>query len=369
MDRLAARDLRQLIAGSSDSRTPHVSIYVPLGVTTEERERARHRFGRMLQKAEAMLMRHYPSMSTSLLRPLKSLVDALPKLSPARGIAVFCSAQRVAYVPLESRVSELAIVAESFHVKPLLPMAQAHEAFYTLVLGAGSVRLYESRGDALEEKEVYHANAAGGRRSKYVIQRRATTTDAKPQRPIHLLSDRDIAAFYADVDRRVKRLLGRRRIPVVLVGTEQHVGLYRSLSRVRTVASQAVELTAGRERSIDTLRELVWPIAGAEIARHKRRLTRPYRLMRLRGKVVERLDDVARAAKEGRVDTLFIESGVQVWGRYEQGRLRLNRTQEESASDDVLDDLAELVLQAGGKVHILGRSEMPGHSPAVAILR
>jgi len=113
MERLAARDLRQLLARSGEASAPHVSIYVSLGVTTEERERARERLARLVSRAESMLLRHYPQMTSAFLKPMKTLVERLAKLSPAKGLGVFCSPRRVAYVPLEGRVSEMAVVSDT----------------------------------------------------------------------------------------------------------------------------------------------------------------------------------------------------------------------------------------------------------------
>lgn len=362
MDRLAARDLRQLLADDSVVGQPHVSIYLPLGVSSDERERAKDKLSRMLQRTEAMLSRHYPSLGASLVKPLRALMERIPKFAPAKGLAVFCSPKRVAYVPLDARVGELAIVAESFHVKPLLPLAQSQESYLVLSLTAGVARLYRGNADGLAEGETFRAESKTSGRGR-------RGADTAPSRPVPLLTNRDIAAFYAQVDRKLRRLVGRRRTPVVLIGSEHYIGLYRGLSRVRTLATDHLEASAGKGEAVQRIHELAWPIASSAIIRQRKRLTRPYSVMRMRGKAVERLDEIARAAFDGKVASLFLEAGVHVWGRYRNGRLELQRTQDEAASDDVLDDLAERVLKSGGKVHVLARSEMPGRASAIAILR
>lgn len=371
MERLAARDLRQLLAREGQASAPHVSIYVPLGATAEERERARERLARLVSRAETMLLRHYPQVTSTFVKPLKALAERLAKLAPAKGIAVFCSPKRVAYVPLERKVGEMAVVADSFHVKPLLPLAQAHEAFYLLALSPGLVRLFEGNSEWLDEKEAFRG-AAGLAGAKVMAYRPnlSAGSDLGGRDLRRPLTSREIATFYADVDKRLRKLVGRRRTPVVLVGSEEMIGLYRSLSRVGTLASKDIRLEGEASQGIASLHDKAWPIACEAIVGQRRRLTRSYKMSRLRGQVVERLDEVSKAAKEGRIETLFIEAGVHVWGRIEpEGSIRLAKSQDEGPADDLLDDLAEMVLSRGGKVHVLGRSEMPAKAPAVAVLR
>lgn len=371
MERLAARDLRQLLARGGEASSPHVSIYVPLGVTVEERERARERLARLVSRAEALLLRHYPQMTSAFVRPMKALAERLARIAPAKGLAVFCSPKRVAYVPLESRVAEMAVVADSFHVKPLLPLAQAHEAFFVLSLDAGLARLFDGNSNGLEEREAFRATPSlVGTKVIAYRPHLSAGSEVGGRRVGQPSTSRDIAAYYADVDRRVKKLIGRRRTPVVLVGSSEAVGLYRSLSRVGTLASKDIRVEGGSAYGMAHLHELAWPIACESIVAQRRRLTRAYKISRLRGQVLERFEDIVKATDEGRVETLFLEAGVHVWGRIESGgHIRIAKSQDDGPADDLLDDMAERVLAKGGKVHVLGRSEMPTKAAATAVLR
>lgn len=79
---------------------------------------------------------------------------------------------------------------------------------------------------------------------------------------------------------------------------------------------------------------------------------------------------VARAATEGRISHVLIESG-----RIYPGKLNLSSGEliedhiENPDIDDVLDDIAELVFQQKGEVVILPKERMPADTGVAAIYR
>jgi hypothetical protein len=370
MEQLAARDLRQLLSTGSEPSAPHISIYFPFGVSPEERESARVRLSRLVSRAESLLLRHYPQITSRFLRPLKGLAERLTKLAPAKGLAVFCSPQRMAYMPLERPVSEMAIVANSFHVKPLLPLAAGEETFFVLVLEPFLARVFAGNRDGLDELEAFRAVAglAGDKIVSY-RPRLSSGTRIGAQRT-GLIGPRDLSAFFHDIDRRLKKIVGRKRTPIILVGESDAIARYRALSKVRTITADDIVLSGSESYKISDLHRLTWPIASQTVVCKNRRLNRAYKLSRLRGQVLENLQDVALAVHEGRVESLFLDSSVQIWGHLDQnGSVHLTRGVGEKPCDDLLDDLAERVLAAGGKVHVLDPKAMPANRAAVAVLR
>ncbi|HSP46584.1 MAG TPA: hypothetical protein VLN47_00670, partial [Clostridiaceae bacterium] len=80
--------------------------------------------------------------------------------------------------------------------------------------------------------------------------------------------------------------------------------------------------------------------------------------------------EIARAAIEGRVKSLLIESERIVPGKIdaETGKVEFGNL-EAPGRDDVLDDLAELTLRMGGEVVLIPQDKMPVKSGVAAILR
>ena len=82
------------------------------------------------------------------------------------------------------------------------------------------------------------------------------------------------------------------------------------------------------------------------------------------------LVQITSAAFENRVETLLIESDKIIPGKidYNTGKIELGNI-EDPDFDDVLDDLAELVLKKGGEVVILPKERMPSDKGVAAIYR
>ena len=76
------------------------------------------------------------------------------------------------------------------------------------------------------------------------------------------------------------------------------------------------------------------------------------------------------AAAESRIESLFVESDRLIPGRLDQttGITTLS-SMENPQVDDLLDDLAELVLNKGGKVVVAPSRHMPTTTGVAAIFR
>jgi hypothetical protein len=347
MQRLATNDRRKRLTASAGAGAPCVSLYLPLGLTEEERQGARQRLQSLLRQAQETLMRHYPAVASALAKSLVALADRLPQGVPGRGVAIFLSQGVAGYLPLPERPRELAVVSESFHVKPLLSLLQGHERFFVLSLEPRTAVLYEGSGVSLDEREVFQRALGRGDEA------------------------RELARFCRDVEQRLRSRFRGRYEPLMVVAPAKLRALYRGLSRLRNhIDHPSLSLEADAV-SASELHALTWPLATDHLMRQRRRLSRDYRIARLKRATVERLDDVAVAVFEGRVATLLIERHVQIWGRFDEmgRRIELARRRGAAPVDCLLDDLAERVVGAGGNVYVLETADMPVGSPVAAILR
>ena len=80
---------------------------------------------------------------------------------------------------------------------------------------------------------------------------------------------------------------------------------------------------------------------------------------------------VAEAAVLGRVRRLLVADGTPLFGRVDRvtGEVTLHAGQMGPQDDDVLDDLAEIVLARGGEVIVLDPRKMPDEAAAAATFR
>jgi hypothetical protein len=97
-----------------------------------------------------------------------------------------------------------------------------------------------------------------------------------------------------------------------------------------------------------------------------------YKEMKPYGKVVEELNDITIAAIQGRVRNLVIASDRFHWGQLDKvtGEMTSQLSKNQALlQDDILDDLAEIVIARGGDVTLFKYKEMPSDNEAIAFLR
>jgi hypothetical protein len=89
-----------------------------------------------------------------------------------------------------------------------------------------------------------------------------------------------------------------------------------------------------------------------------------------RGPGSDNVEHIARSVVAGRVATLLVEADRQIPGRLDTstGEIQFAELLEPDV-DNVLDDIAELVLKNGGQVVVVPKERMPTQTAAAAIYR
>jgi hypothetical protein len=70
------------------------------------------------------------------------------------GLAMFCCSDLLTHYRIPMRCPKLAVVADSFHVRPLLHFLRSNRYFYVLTLSQNSVRLYEGSRYLLSQVDL-----------------------------------------------------------------------------------------------------------------------------------------------------------------------------------------------------------------------
>ena len=92
------------------------------------------------------------------------------------------------------------------------------------------------------------------------------------------------------------------------------------------------------------------------------------------GKAATAPEDIVKAARDGRVERLFLLPGRPVWGRLieagDQAEDRIVAHDEKAEDDDdLLNYAAVMTLRQGGDVTLVEPAQLPPPGPAAAILR
>lgn len=362
---------------------PCVSIYLPTHRSEPGRREDPIRYRNLVRRAEADLRARSPgSHVNGFLRRFSALADDVGFWAVAQdGLAVLAGGDQFLTVWLPRPVKELVVVADSFHLKPLLRIVQSADRFHVLGITRTEAALWE--GDRYGLRRVETAGlvptfdeAVGteltqSTREKLTVGARMPSTghySGSGARKDELGVDTE--RFLRAVDRAVTdKFSVPSGLPLVLVGLPENTSEFRKLSQNPQLVQGEVSGDPG-SFGLDQLRAQAWKVLEPRYLDRLARLTDDYRTARARGLAAKDPAEIAPNALDGRVGLLLVDADKVVTGTVDrEARTVRPGKLGEPGVDDVLDDLAELVLNTGGEVVVVPSERMPTDTGAAAIFR
>lgn len=370
---------------ASTQQPPCLSLYQPTHRSRPENQQDLIRFRNLVKKLDASLHQQYPSAEAhTLLAPFESLArDEVFWSHTLDGLAVLSCPNLFRVFLLERPVPELAIVADSFHTKPLRRFLQTVERYQVLGVSLHKVQLFEGTRDALEEISLAPSvsRALTEVLDEELAEPHVTVASyggtGQGTAPMHHgdggKSDRahvDAERFFRVVDRAVLEHHSRPSgLPLILATLPEHHQLFRQVSRNPFLMAEGLEINPDVLQP-DELREQAWHIVEPQYQARWAALADEFAAAKSHGQGSDDLAQVAKAAAEGRITTLLIESGRQIAGRIDGATGQVEAADLSNPHiNDLLDDLGELVEKMGGRVIIVPAEQMPGRTGLAAIYR
>ena len=371
-------DLHNLLSPRTE---PCISLFLPLPRHGPDLAMAPVRFRALLRQAESLLGERYETRRTKeLLAPLAGLAEASDVFAPGPdGLAVFRAEGLFEVYRLWPAPPERVVVADSFHVKPLLRCLQDRHRYFVLSLGSRRVALFEGSERGLVQRHVAglpvrvenaSAGDTGGRGgSPRGGPRSAGPGSGKPPAESEGGRREEQLRFFRAVHAALGEVLGDRT-PLIVAGGSSLLPLFREACGHPVHRAEFVE---GAVDDIETekLHARTFPEARKALDARDEALVAEFRNQLDRGLAADILTRVAEAAVLGRVRRLLVADERPLFGRVDRttGEVTLHAGQMGPQDDDVLDDLAEIVLARGGEVVVLDAPRMPEEAAAVATFR
>lgn len=373
-------------SGLLDGATaPCLSLYQPTHRQHPENQQDVIRYRNLVKQLQASLLQQQDAKTGErLLEPFHALADDLAFWNQTRdGLAILASRDLFRVYRLQRSLPELAIVADTFHAKPLYRLAQSSQRYQVLSLTRKSIRLFEGDRDSLDEVTLAEGVAA-------------TITDAlgeeltEPHSTVASYGgtghgsgsmhhghgaradelDKDAERFFRSVDRDILEHHSKvSGLPLILATLPESRDIFRRVSHNPHLIDRTVDASADAI-PIDTLRERAWAaVEPFYVARLEEQLEQ-FGTARSKGLGGEALSVVAEAVVGGRVSTLLIDGDRAVPGHVdpETGKVILADLSRPDV-DDVLDDLGALARRRGAKVFILPSDQIPTETGVAAIYR
>lgn len=355
-------DLRRMAAFGG---TATVSVYLPTTPVTADAEADRITFVNLAREALDAVVAGDPPRGVveAISLHLDDLADDDDFWAhQAYGLAVFAAESGVVTFRLAEPVGPSAHAGHRALLAPLVAAAATPRAFLVLDLSADGARLLDCAGDGTASGVRVDGmpKSAADHAGKASINDRSMSGRlvGDEGRNVHLRS------YARAVDSAVRPLLHGEGEPLILVATEPLATMFREVSTYPYLLDTGVSLSADHEDDAAVAR-LAAPIAAEAVASATTALIELLTQRHEAGRAALDASTVARAAVQGAIDTLLLDTTVDLPGAVnDDGTLAAT-----GGAGGIAEDLVRLVLASGGTVRHVDASRLPGDTPVAAILR
>lgn len=343
-------------------------------------------FKNLLRELKESLLQKYSAADTQKqLAPFEALAaDEETWKHTFQGLAVFGAPGLFKVVGTHKSFEELAIVADSFHTKPLRQYLQSREQFHVLGLSLHHIRLFEGTRHALTEVDLTAimpqaiADVLGGELTASHTTVASYGGSGGNSTPMHHghgskndEADKDAERFFRAIAEMIHTQYSKPTgWPLVLAALTEHQSLFQKMNKSPFLLAKGIAINPAAV-SLDKLASLAWEVMEPEYRLKLDALVASFEQAQAHGKGSDDYKEVAVATVEGRVETLIVEADSIIPVRITN--LVTGNTQQKDLTnprvDDLLDDMGELVMKMGGRVMVVPAERMPSETGLAAIFR
>jgi hypothetical protein len=374
-------DLRKLAARQEE---PCVSIYTPLHLEMPEALHNSAPFKKLLSDAERQLNAsgYGASVIAKLAQPGRDLLtDYGFWQQRSLGLVAFLSPYGFYRFRLPLSFPEKLIISNRFYTKPLLPLLHSDGRFFILAFSQNEVRFLQAtrysatrldlknipanmdealQMDTEEHETQLHTFVSAGGRSTGIFHTPVTPPDLKKE---------NIAQYVQILAKRVSERVRSEPMPLVLAAVEYLHPMFHESCNCPSLTEPGIH---GNPETLsdEQLREMAWSKLGRVFDKAREDALKRYRESRGGNLASSDPAKVVPAAQYGGVDTLFVETDQERWGRFDAASNTVELHEQMQPEDvDLLDAAAIQTLLNSGTVYALPREKMPDPSPMAALFR
>jgi hypothetical protein len=375
-----AEDLRQL---TSIREWPCISIHLTTHRRFPEWRQDPVRFKSLLARVEAeILPRHGGRDLESLLEPLKRMLDDESVWEHALdGLAIFASPSYSAAFRVPVVMPDAAIVADTFHTKPLFRFQRTNSAYYVLAVSQNAVTLFQGSqygAEPVELRSLPHdlVQALGGLGELDEHQKGFTAHGGgvmgrqfSGRGPGREDRKENLIKFFRALDKGLHEFLrpDGERAPLLLAAVRYYHPIYREANTYPHLLADGLDGNYERAKG-DQIHAEAWPIVSGEIDRRVAEWVDRFRSLHGKGLAVDGIHQVAAAVVQGRVWCVLASEDESAAGRLDRatGEVTLGDGPE---SIDLIDDVCEEAWKRGAEIFVVPRTSLPTPNPIAAVLR
>lgn len=363
-----------LTAGNATG--PFVTIMLNTHVGHQNVEKDQLQFKNFAKEAKARFEKKY---SEKAWIPFQEKIDALLAdqdfwRRATTSVAIILNAEDIFVHRLAIRVDNQYYVADKPYLLAIIKNTQFNYDYFLLALNRDSFKLYrvsnrklsaitlpEDAPDTLEK--ALGDELTGGNLNYSVKGGSGYNGGGKEGVSYHGINTKDEEVeidwtnYYQAVDAFLKELDNPENLPLYLFALPENQTMFKKVAKTpfysdkASIAQSPAQLS---DQDIEShLNEIADALTKEEISKYNKAMDK---------KFIDQLVDIVPAAEEGRIGEMFIATSNLVDGFGEDPETEYDRRQ-------VLNNIADNVIEKGGVVHVLEQTDAPDEKSLVAILR
>lgn len=369
MELLTKELINELLAADQN---PCLSLYMPTHRKHPENLQDIILFKNLVrQMKESLLQKYSDGEVKKHIEPFEALAEDNNIWNHTfDGLAVFSATGIFKVVGVHKSFEEFALVADSFHTKPLRQYLQSLDQFYVLGLTLHDIRLFEGNRHSLIEVDLSadtpkNITEALGDELTSKNSNVATYGNKSDE------TEKEAEQFFRIVANTIYEHYSKPSgWPLILAALTEHQNLFHKVNKNPLLLTKGIAINPSSV-SPDKLADMAWEIMEPEYNQKLDSMVAIFEQARANGKGSDDYKVVAVAAVEGRVETLLVEADRIIPVRITN--LVTGNTQKKDLTnpkvDDLLDDMGELVMKMGGQVMVLPKDKMPSETGLAATFR
>lgn len=354
---------------NSVKSNPAVSLFVPTHRTFPDNEQDAIALKNAISDLEKRLLESFTKRE---IEPLLAQIDQhLVEYNHNYNLdtlAIFATTEESHLFKFPFKTPARTIIDDSFALRDLLREISTSVHYYILIISRTNARLLEVYNDALIHQFDQNDELQG---LKFPIENTSLYTTNSADRANAITEENYLKEFLNRVDKSVQEIHKKNPLPLIIVGNTQTTAAYQQICDNPNI----IVGTVNNSSNLDAEARIIIEEAQDAVETYKDSLRQNDLEDISKAKndnlIMEDLSDIYRAATEGRIDTIFVRKGYVQPAHIDED-LHITLENEDSSNlttDDVINDIIELVVQNRGHAKFIHSDHFPENSNILARLR
>ncbi len=317
-------------------------------------ENLKQQIYKSILKAKLVLKQAMPEdEQNKFLQPLTNLVHNPTMLNGFKSnIGIFRTADSFRIISIPNEVETITVVASSFHIKPLLRWLQTDREFLFLGIKKDAAFLY--RGSNSQVKLV-----------DTVLFPEPLSKDLHAK--VKNIKMNENTQWFSNWLYESSR---KSSLPLFLAGEKPMIKFLNQNLSYYKLRKKPLSYSFSNNEVLDVVSQARHVLLNETNAKLDRAL-QEYKLATSLNLGQKNLIEIAKAAVMGKIKKLIVSDGMQIYGLLDKntGKINIHPTHLNHQDDDLLDDIAQIVIERGGKVVVTSKDQLPKRRPILAILK